>query len=84
MENQPTGDNISEGKTIYDDSFTIERQRWGTYTSLGLDGEKLITSLSEELCISATRFYLKGRQEGWDSAGAEVSKSYDSFVGGKL
>jgi hypothetical protein len=69
---------------VYDNSFTIEKQRWGTYTSIGLDGEKLITSLTEELCISATRFYLKGRQEGWDSAAAELPKPYDSFVGGKL
>lgn len=29
---------------VYDDSFTIEKMRWGTYTSVGLDGKKLITS----------------------------------------
>lgn len=67
---------------VYDDSFTIEKMRWGTYTSVGLDGKRLITSLTEELCISATRFYLKGLQEGWPEA--EDARTYDSYVGGKL
>lgn len=67
---------------VYDDSFTIEKMRWGTYTSVGLDGKRLITSLTEELCISATRFYLKGLQEGWPEEADGVS--YDGYVGGKL
>ena len=75
MENKPTE------PTIYDDRFIIEKQRWGTYTSIGLDGKRLVTSLHEELCLSATRFYLKGLQEGWEDKNAV---SYDSYVGGKL
>ena len=77
MENQPT-----EDKIIHDDSFTVEKQRWGTYTSVGTDGRRLVTSLTEESCIQATRFYLKGLQEGWGDS--NTSKSYEGVVGGKL
>jgi len=73
MENQPT---------TYDNSFIIEKQRWGTYISKDLEGKPLVTSLTEEICLKATRFYLKGVQEGW--ADSNTSKSYDGVVGGKL
>ena len=46
------------------------------------DGEELVTALSEEQCISGTRFYLKGRQEGWSSNNSRVVN--DGVVGGKL
>jgi hypothetical protein len=66
--------------TVYDEAFTVKKQRWGTYVSQDLDGNALITSLSEEACVSATRWYLKAKQEGF----AEVVTSYDSVVAGKL
>jgi hypothetical protein len=62
-----------------DDCFRVEQKRWGTWDSYDKDGKVIITSLTEEQCISATRFYLKGNQEGWEEV-----KSYDSIVGGKL
>ena len=65
---------------LIDESFYVKAERWGTFVSRRPDDTPLITSLTEELCIAATRFYLKGLQEGFPEANA----SYDSFVGGKL
>jgi hypothetical protein len=62
-----------------DEAFYVEKKQWGTYQSYDKDGKGLVTSLSEEQCISATRFYLKGRQEGFTE-----SETYEGVVGGKL
>ena len=64
----------------HDEAFTVKRQRWGTFVSFDLEGNSLITSLTEELCVSATRWYLKAKQEGF----TEEAATYDSVVGGKL
>jgi len=66
-------------KEFIDDAFYVEQQKWGTWDSYDKEGKQLITSLTEDECIKATRFYLKGRQEGFSE-----SKSYESEVGGKL
>ena len=66
-------------KKLIDDAFYVEQKKWGTWDSTDKDGKGLVTSLTEESCISATRFYLKGRQEGWPE-----TKVYDGQVGGKL
>ena len=69
----------------YDETFTVRRQRWGTHVSYSLtDNQALITSLTLESCVAATRFYLKGKQEGWDAFGIEPSVAYEGTVGGKL
>jgi hypothetical protein len=65
---------------VYDEAFTVKEQRWGTFDSYDLEGKPLVTSLTKEACISATRWYLKGRQEGF----TEVITQYDGTVGGKL
>jgi hypothetical protein len=65
---------------IYDDAFWVKSQRWGTFVSVGPDDLEIITALTEEQCVAATRWYLKCRQEGFP----EESRSYDSTVGGKL
>lgn len=66
--------------TMIDDCFYIKRQRWGTFISVNKDGTSLITSLTEDQCINATRWYLKAEQEGFTND----NKGYDSVVGGKL
>ena len=66
-------------ETIYDDAFTVKKQRWGTFVSHDLDGGALITSMDEDGCIAATRWYLKARQEGFEEASV-----YEGTVGGKL
>lgn len=69
---------MSEKKLI-DDAFYVKQQRWGTWDSTDKDGKGLVTSLTEESCISATRFYLKGRQEGFSE-----SQTHSGTVDGKL
>ena len=64
---------------MIDDCFYIEQKKYGLWDSTDLDGKGLITSLTEQSCIEATRFYLKGRQEGFPE-----TKTYESEVGGKL
>ena len=46
------------------------------------DGKCIVTSLNEEECVRATRWYLKAKQEGEFDKSPE--KTYDSTVGGKL
>jgi len=66
-------------KKLIDDCFYVEQKKYGLWDSTDKDGNGLITALTEESCISGTRFYLKGRQEGWPE-----TKTYDGEVGGKL
>jgi len=66
-------------KKLIDDCFYVEQKRYGLWDSTDKEGKGLITSLTEEQCISATRFYLKGLQEGWPE-----TKTYEGQVGGKL
>jgi hypothetical protein len=67
-------------EVLIDDCFYIKKQRWGTFVSVHKDGNALITSLTEDQCVSATRWYLKAQQDGFP----DDSKSYDGVVGGKL
>ena len=66
-------------KKLIDDCFYVEQKRYGLWDSKDLEGNGLVTSLTEDQCISATRYVLKGRQEGWPE-----SKTYSGEVGGKL
>lgn len=70
---------IMEESKLIDDSFYVKQQRWGTWNSYDKDENSLVTSFTEDSCIAATRFYLKGRQEGFTE-----SQTYDGIVGGKL
>ncbi len=63
----------------YDDAFRVEQKRFGTWDSYTKEGKCIITSLTKENCINATRFYLKGLQEGFPEA-----KTHEGTVGGKL
>jgi hypothetical protein len=63
-----------------DDAFRVEERKWGTWDSYDRDGKSIITSLTKENCINATRWYLKQKQEGF----SETEIKYESFVGGKL
>lgn len=49
---------------VIEPAFTVVKQRWGTFTSVDADGKKIVTSMTEEGCVEATDFYLKGKQEG--------------------
>ena len=65
-------------KKLIDDIFTVEKARF-LWHSKDKDGNGLVSALTEESCIKATRFYLKGRQEGF----TETTK-HEGTVGGKL
>ena len=69
---------MSEKKLI-DECFYVEQKKYGLWSSTDKDGNGLVTSLTEESCVSATRFYLKGRQEGFPE-----TKTHEGTVGGKL
>jgi hypothetical protein len=69
----------NEEKKWINDAFYVKKQRWGTWVSYDKDDKALITSLAEDICISATHFYLKGLQESFHE-----TKTYDGEVGGKL
>lgn len=65
-----------------DDSFRVYETQYKLWHSAAKDGEELITALTKQQCIDGTRFYLKGRQEGWDTSNSRVVN--DGKVGGKL
>ena len=71
----------TKAPAVIEPAFTVVKQPWGTFTSIDSDGNKLVTSMTEDQCVAATHFYLKGRQEG-EFTGPEAT--YTSVVEGKL
>jgi len=70
-------------KQFYDDyAFYVEQKKYGLWQAYYPDGAGIITSLTEEECVRATRWYLKAKQEGEFDKSSE--KSYSGEVGGKL
>ena len=63
----------------YDDTFQVYEKR-KLWISKGKDGNNLVTSNDKQMCIDMTRFYLKGKQEGF----ANSRTLNDGKVGGKL
>jgi hypothetical protein len=72
---------VAETDALIDNAFTADKARWGTFRSFDPEGKALVTSPTEESCIEATRFYLKGLQEGWEDYD-EVK--HEGSVSGKL
>lgn len=68
-------------KQLIDEAFYVEESAWKTWRSYNKDGNPLVTSLTEEYCVSATRQYLKWKQDGSLN---DVGVSYSSVVDGKL
>ena len=64
-----------------DDCFRVNKDRflWKSYLK---DGTELVSGLTKEVVIHMTRFYLKGKQEGWSEDNSRVVN--DGKVGGKL
>jgi hypothetical protein len=67
-------------KKLIDDCFYIQQKKYGLWYSTDLEENGLVTSLTEEQCISATRYILKGWQEGFP----ETETVHEGVVGGKL
>lgn len=72
---------ISEVEWI-DDAFRVYKTRFGVWHSATKDDKQIITSLTEKECVNATRFYLKGKQDGWGEQNSRVMN--EGIVGGKL
>jgi hypothetical protein len=69
-------------KQFYDENaFYVEQKKWGTWDSYTPEGKCIITSLTESDCVSATRFYLKLKQENMLN---EVETTYSGEIPGKL
>jgi hypothetical protein len=66
-------------RKLIDDCFYVEEKTWGTWDSYDKDGKCIITSINEKNCIAATRFYLKGLQEGFEEVNV-----HQGTVDGKL
>lgn len=69
-----------QNQELIDEAFYVIQSRWKTWKSFDKYDKPLITALTEEECIRATRFYLKGCQEGW----SDDTIKYEGTVGGKL
>jgi len=69
-----------QNQELIDDVFYVEPTKYGAWKSFHKDGHGLVYALDKEGCISGTRFYLKGCQEGWP----DDTMTYDGTVGGKL
>lgn len=72
-------ENIQQNRELIDDCFYVSEQRWKTWNSYDMEGKAIITSLTREECIKATRCYLKWQQEGFPE-----TPKYSSVVDGKL
>ena len=68
-------------KELIDDCFYVEEKKWGTWDSYDKDGKCIITALTEEDCVRATRYYLKLKQENRLN---ETEQTYSATVEGKL
>jgi hypothetical protein len=62
-----------------DDAFRVEEKKYGLWDSYDKDGKCIITSLTEEECVRATRFYLKGCQEGWPDDNIKTYSTKDNY-----
>ena len=72
-------DQMNVERNWIDDAFYVTKARF-LWHSFDKENGGLVSALTEEACIKATRFYLKGRQEGF----AKPDVVHEGTVGGKL
>ena len=68
-------------KQLIDDAFYVEQKKYGLWDSYDTNGKGIITALTEEECVKATRFMLKLKQENKLN---QVGNTYSGTVDGKL
>ena len=68
-------------KQFYDDdAFYIEQKKYGLWQSHYPDGGGIITSLNEHQCVTATRWYLKAKQDGeFDKVPEKTYSTKDNY-----
>jgi hypothetical protein len=67
-------------KQLIDDAFYVEEKKYGLWDSYDKDGKGILTALTEEECVRATRWYLKAKQEGF----VETTNAHSGSVDYKL
>lgn len=60
-------------KQLIDEAFYVEQKKYGLWDSYYPDGKGIITALTEEECVKATRFILQVRQEEANGKKVEAS-----------
>ena len=75
---------LEKGEKVYDDAFVVRKTRYGLYNSVGVDGRRWVTAMTEEACVYGTRFNLKAEIDGTLWTGDNVSVMGKAVVGGKL
>ena len=73
---------IEEGEKVYDDAFVVRKSRFGLYSSIGVDGRRWVTGLTEEAVVFGTRYNLKAEIDG--TLWTDVTVIGSAVVGGKL
>ena len=73
---------LEEGEKVYDDAFVVRESRHGLFSSIGVDGRKWITGLTEEAVVYGTRYNLKAEIDG--TLWTDVKVIGSALVGGKL
>ena len=68
-------------KQLIDEAFYVEQKKYGLWDSYDKDGKGIITALTEEECVTSTRFMLKLKQENKLN---QVGNTYSGTVDGKL
>ena len=68
-------------KQLIDEAFYVEQKKYGLWDSYDKDGKGIITALTEEECVKATRFMLKLKQENKLN---QVGNTYSGTVDGKI
>jgi hypothetical protein len=68
-------------KQLIDEAFYVEQKKYGLWDSYDTNGKGIITALTEEECVKATRFMLKLKQENKLN---QVGNTYSGTVDGKL
>ena len=76
------GFKLLENEIVYDEAFVVRESSSGLFNSFTTVGVPKVCGLTREGVVHATRWYLKGEQEGWPDGSSRVVG--DAFVGGKL
>jgi len=66
-------------KKLYDEAFYVYKKDYGLWYSVDKEDKGLVTALTEEACVRATRFYLKGLQENWNDANIKSYSTKDNY-----
>jgi len=70
-------------KKLYDEAFYVYKKDYGLWYSVDKEDKGLVTALTEEACVRATRFYLKLKQDEKNGIVVDV-KTYSTKDNYKL